>query len=513
MCGILFTNNANIENKRFVESLELMMHRGPDHIDSLILGNNIKLGHTRLKIVDLNERSNQPFWSKNKRYVMIYNGEVYNYKELAKEYKINTVTSSDTEVLVELYSILGYKMLTLLNGMFSIVIYDIKNDELFVARDRLGIKPLYYSEYKNGLIISSEISPILNLLDTIEYDDIGVRQYKKLRTFFNGHTLYDNIKMFGAGTYMLSGITKTYWKLPEEQQQPPTYEEIRELVLSSVNYRCLSDVTVGSYLSGGLDSTIIAGLSKKPDTWTIGFEEENEFRWAKLAAENFNSSHKAIVVDHKKYLETANWMIKKRREPLSVPNEVLIYLMTKQVKKKNTVILSGEGADELFFGYDRIFKWASNSKWNLEEFDKYYSYGSHDDLEIIDYALTPFMHHKTTINIVASFFQVAHLHGLLRRLDNSTMLCSVEARVPFVDHRLVERMSMVSYEFRVNNEISKYPLKQIFKDIVPSEIIERKKVGFPVPLNSVLPEHLKVSTSAMDKWLDYNLLVLQEMSI
>jgi asparagine synthase (glutamine-hydrolysing) len=509
MCGILFTNKKNISSHRFSNALSLMSHRGPDFIDSLVLDDDIKLGHTRLSIIDINERSNQPFWSQNKKYVMVFNGEIYNHKDLAKKYKINTKTASDTEVLIELFVILGVEMLNHLNGMFSIVIYDIANQDFFVARDRLGIKPLYFFKKNNDIIISSEIAPILSLIDKVEFDDVGVRQYKKLRTFFNGHTLYSNIEMFGSGTYMFSGRKKTYWALPEQQQPPPTYDEIRWLIESSVNFRCLSDVPVGSYLSGGLDSTIIAGLSGKIDTWTIGFENSNEFEWARIASNKINSSHTSIITNNREYLDVARWMVNKRREPLSVPNEVLIYLMTKSARKKNTVILSGEGADELFYGYDRIFKWASRNEWDLKEFDKYYSYGAKDDLEIVEYALEPYLHHKNSIDIVGSFFQVAHLHGLLRRLDNSSMLCSVEARVPFVDHRLVERMSMVPYDFRIKDGISKYPLRQIFKDIVPKEIIERKKIGFPVPLDSIFSNKYK-EESGMDAWLDFNLSILME---
>jgi asparagine synthase (glutamine-hydrolysing) len=167
----------------------------------------------------------------------------------------------------------------------------------------------------------------------------------------------------------------------------------------------------------------------------------------------------------------------------------------------NTVILSGEGADELFFGYDRIFNWAGNNIWDLNSFDELYSYGSHKDNEILEDVLAPFMDYGSCIEIVAAFFQVAHLHGLLRRLDNATMLCSVEARVPFVDHRLVERMAGVSFNYRIHNNISKFPLKSIFSEYLPKEIIDRKKVGFPVPLANIFSD----KNEPMDQWLQFNL--------
>ena len=180
--------------------------------------------------------------------------------------------------------------------------------------------------------------------------------------------------------------------------------------------------------------------------------------------------------------------------------------MTKKVKEKNTVVLSGEGADELFWGYDRIFRWAKDEKFlDINGFDKKYSYGSHVDNEVLDYALenNP---GKTVLKKVAYFFQIHHLHGLLRRLDNSTMLCSVEARVPFVDHRLIELLVSGTFEWKMGNSF-KEPLKRIYKNIVPTKIIDRKKIGFPVPLEELFIN--KKNNSYMDSWLEYNLDILK----
>lgn len=482
-----------------------MVHRGPDAAGNFCETGVHKLGHNRLKILDLDDRSNQPFWSKDKRYVVIYNGEIYNYKELAAKYHLDLQTTSDTEVVLSLYLLLGPKMLNLLNGMFAFIIVDTEKNSWFAARDRLGVKPLYFSRKGNGpFIIASEISPILSLLDKFNFDELGLRQYRKLRTFFNGRTAYREISMFPAGHYLLDGKFTRYWQLPEGEQPPPGDEELGELIKTAVNYRCISDVPVGSYLSGGLDSTIVAGLAEKPHTWTVGFNDCNEFEWARLAADRFDSVHSEVLIDRAEFVGLTKFMVQKRREPLSVPNEVLLYQMTKEVKKKNTVVLSGEGADELFFGYDRIFRWAANSPWSIEKFNELYSYGSNDDLEVLEDALAPFMHLKRPIDKVAAFFQVAHLHGLLRRLDNSTMLCSVEARVPFVDYRLVERLAGVSYDYRMQAGVVKAPLKRVFNKLVPSGIIQRAKIGFPVPLASIKFGGDGAGTD-MDRWLDFNL--------
>jgi asparagine synthase (glutamine-hydrolysing) len=513
MCGILLSTNPNLPKSSFIGALKLMHHRGPDasgylHID------NVQLGHQRLKIMDLDQRSNQPYRSRNKRYDIVFNGEIYNFKDLAKKYKIEQQTTSDTEILIELYSAHGPKMLNWLNGMFAFAIYDNVTKEVFVARDRLGVKPLYMNKSNGVLSLASEMSSILELTGITKFDSIGIRQYRKLRTFFNGKTAYEGIEMFPAGCYMLSGKIYKYWEFPEGEQAAPDDDELLHLITESVNQRLLSDVSVGSFLSGGVDSTIIAALSGKEHTWTVGFEKHNEFEWAKLAADDIQSHHHEVLINEDEFILMAKQMINKRCEPLSVPNEVLLHKMTSEVKNHNTVILSGEGADELFFGYDRIFRWANSIKdWDLKGFTDHYCYGTHEDMEIMEDVMRPFMHHKKPIDIVANFFQVAHLHGLLRRVDNSTMLSSVEARVPFVDyHPLIERMAGVPFNYRIHNDMVKAPLKNVFKHLLPKPIIDRKKVGFPVPLDNIF-SNSSSSLSPMDQWLKFNLSELCGSSI
>ena len=203
MCAILFTNIDRIRTNQFLESLKLMSYRGPD-ASGFFNKNNSKLGHNRLKIQDLNDRGNQPFSSQNKRYICIFNGEIYNYKKLALEHNIELKTTCDTELLVELFVMHGEKMLTMLNGMFAFLIFDKKSNNYFIARDRLGIKPLYIYNSSEGVIISSEVNAILKLIKTIELDDLGIRQYKKLRAFHNNRTIYRNISSFPPAHYFNS---------------------------------------------------------------------------------------------------------------------------------------------------------------------------------------------------------------------------------------------------------------------------------------------------------------------
>lgn len=510
MCGLLFTNDPSTSPDLFLRGLHTMDHRGPDSTGCYTAIGPNQLGHNRLAIIDLDERSRQPYTSHDGRYTIVYNGEIYNFRELAQRFRISVRTTGDTEVLIELYARLGASMVQHLNGMFAFVIVDHETNAIFAARDRLGIKPLYYHTSPDGHhTFSSEISALLELHPNTQFDEVGLRQYRKLRTFFNGRTLYRGISMFPAGSFFHDGRTYRYWELPEGDQEPPSDEELQSLVRSAVSYRSISDVPVGSYLSGGLDSTIVAGLADEPHTWTVGSTSNNEFEWARIAARRFGSQHHEVLIDDSEFLQLAKDLITTRREPLSVPNEVLLYKMTRAVSEFNTVILSGEGADELFFGYDRIFRWAASTEtFDLREFDRFYAYGAHRDDEIIEDALSPFIVRRRPISIVAAFFQVAHLHGLLRRLDNSTMRCSVEGRVPFVDHRLVERMAGVSFEYRMSDGIVKAPLKRVFTDLVPPEICNRVKVGFPVDLDSILRDYGAAGDSPVDKWFNFNLEVL-----
>ncbi len=506
MCGILFTTDPAIAPADFGAALGLMRHRGPDAAGCTARHGPAQLGHNRLSIVDLNPRSNQPFYSRDGRHVIVFNGEIYNYRELARSHGLTLRTSSDTELLLELYRRHGEKMLGWLYGMFAFVILDTFTGGWFMARDRLGVKPLYVAETKGGVIVASELAAVLRLLPEATVDEFALRQYRQLRGFFNGRTLYREVRMFPAGhCRRLDGRTTRYWALPEGERLPPGDEELDALVRSAVDYRCLADVPVGSYLSGGLDSSIVAALSNRSHTWVVGGVEENEFDWAQQVATHLGTQHRAVTVRPEQFMETARHMIRVRREPLAVPNEVLLCELTRVVKGANTVVLSGEGADELFAGYDRIFRWASAAPaWDLREFARHYCYGSQLDLDVVEDAVAPFAGRGDAYAVTSAFFQIAHLHGLLRRLDNSTMLCSVEGRVPFVDHRLVERLAGVPLAYKFGAGVVKAPLKRVFGRLLPAAVVARPKVGFPVDLDRVLPPGLPGQTP-MDRWFNFNL--------
>jgi len=505
MCGFIFSKDK--EGALFNEAFNELTFRGPDSDKSISIG-GFNLGHKRLKILDLSDAGAQPMFSHSRKHVILYNGEVYNFQELALKHGIRLHSHCDTELIVELYEKIGLGMLPELNGMFSFVILNLETREFVVVRDRLGIKPLFYSFHRGEVIFCSEVSPIKKLLGGTTIDEVGVRQYQKLRTFFRGHTIWNEIKMFPSGSIYKSstGRFEKYWELSLEEQEAPNDDELFQLVKSAVDYRTISDVPVGCFLSGGLDSSIIAALMKRVETWGVGCSEQNEFEWSQQVADNLSMPHNQILVDSGQYRGTMEEMIRVRQEPLSVPNEVLIYLMSRAAKSKNTVVLGGEGADELFFGYDRIFRWANDNQWDLRDFDTHYSYRKGGDLEVLDYVMEPYrVSSSSALKTVAKFFQLGHLHGLLRRVDFASMLASVEARVPFVDHRLVERIAGVSFNYRMHDGLVKAPLKRVFRPLVPLGIIERKKVGFPVDLGNML----SIPGAGYEEFLNLNLEILE----
>ncbi len=504
MCGILFTNDESISLSQFRKAFNLMKHRGPD-FSRIIQKKNFLIGHHRLSIIDLNKRSNQPFQLNN--HILIFNGEIYNYKNLIAEHKLNVKTKSDTEVILLMYLKYGSKCLKYMNGMFSFVIINLLNHEVFAARDRLGIKPLYWWKQNNKIIFSSEISSIVKLKNC-DLDDFAIRQYRKLRMTLKDHTFYSQIKSFPPGSYFKNNKIYKYWKLEIEDKKPPKYDELRNLIEDSIKIRKISDVPFGTFLSGGLDSSIISAVAEPNHTWTVGFHNNNEFKWSDLANKKIKSKVHKLTLNKNNFKNILNNMIKKRFEPLNVPNEVLLYALSIKMKNYNTVVLSGEGADELFWGYDRIFKWAvKKKKINYQEFDNIYCYGSNKDDEVIDFALNG-LPGKRVQDKISYFMQIYHLHGLLRRLDFSSMLASVEARVPFVDHRLVELVSGTPFAWKFKNGV-KSPLKTIFKDLLPDKIISRKKVGFPVNLNYIF--NLNENINGYDHWFNYNISKLSEI--
>lgn len=569
MCGIngIFSSVpvSDIYN-RIDKMNKSIIHRGPDAGD-IQVSNDLRnaLGHRRLSIIDINPRSTQPMYSNDNKLVVCFNGEIYNFKELKNRTDYQYKTTSDTEVVLAYSQQFGVEQfLKDSNGMFSIAVYDIANHNLYLCRDRLGIKPLYF--YFNGslLVFSSEIKGILNSgLVRAELDVASIDDYLGYRYVREPFSFFKDIHQVQAGTFISLTdnfkLSETrYWDIPQDFNMSDRYDEktiaaeFKHELESAVLGQSIADVSIGTYLSGGVDSSLLTALvashsKSKLNTYTIGFKDFNEFNYSDEVARRYSASHHKILVNHDDYMNSIKDVISYKDAPLGVPNEVLLAKMSYQLKKDITVVLSGEGADELMGGYGRIFRSPFDYENHYEnEKNTFYEYFINKYEYVPRYIRNAVLFNKnerrclfdeeisknfkTNCNEynVFSFFHKYHVKGLLQRVDTTTMLASVEARVPFLDHRLIEFVytkipyqlklfwknskseqearSLQSSEYSEVLDIPKYLLRKISYDYLPKDIIERKKVGFPVPLQAWSEELINLVREKLKKetWFNYS---------
>lgn len=543
MCGIaglLSLKNINNINGRLSRMLSVIHHRGPDADGKVVLDSHTAFGQRRLAIIDLDPRSDQPMFSERGN-IFVYNGEVYNYKDIKGNLCYSFKTQSDTEVILASIDLKGIEWtLNQSNGMFAFSYYDVSSHVMYLARDRMGVKPLYYYA-KDGLIVfGSEIKSILNSgLVKATLNENAIDEYLGNRFVRAPYTFFEDIYQVLPGHYLIVDEQchikdVEYWHLPEKFNTNSNYDEIGilnefgEMVKNSIYRRMASDVPLGTYLSGGVDSSLISAIAAmkkndKLDTFTIGFPELNEFSYAKEVAEKYNTRHHEILMTNNNFFNLMEEVIGFKDAPLGVPNEIPLAQMSRELKKYITVVLSGEGADELMGGYGRIFRSAFDYHNHPEMAHCFYDYfisiyeyvprsfrdkyikSSIDIREKCDEIIKKEFNNSSNEEAIFRFFHNYHVKGLLQRCDSTTMLASVEARVPFLDHTLIEYVyNCVPYDlklkWRSNNrrylaqeltskeysevfDTPKYLLKELAYQYLPIDIIERKKVGFPVPLD------------------------------
>ena len=574
MCGLIGTVNQIIPN--FFSLVKKLSHRGPDD-QGVYEDKKIQLGFRRLSIIDIKNGA-QPFFSKSKRYALVFNGEIYNYKYLKKILQnkgIKFKTQSDTEVLLESFIFWGKECLTKINGMFAFAIYDFKKEELTMARDRFGIKPLYYSLTNNhqGIVYSSEIKTLIetNVVEkTINLDAIS--SYLSFRYPYGVGNFFSKIEKVEPGEVLVfhngNVEKKKYWKIPliqetSESKEETLIEELEDILDLVVKDHLESDVSIGSLLSGGLDSSLITTMMNKYqknfNTFSASFDNDgyDENEYAKKISNRINSNHTNIILNSKNYFESLDKIIDHKFLPLYIPHEVALFDLFKDIKSSNKVVISGEGADEMFGGYGRVqgagfdFKKTKYfdffgkflGKKNIYNFFNAQSIFTDEKLSRKDHFYKIYnwftMSQKEKIlsektyseinqdkksqifwqnefdeirnmdenNKFIFLFQKFHLQCLLDRLDLMSMSQSVEARVPFCDHRITTFLSKIPYKYKIKwkstfskiNAIfslsdnhseklndSKYILRKISTKFIPNEITSRKKLGFPVPLDAWL---------------------------
>jgi asparagine synthase (glutamine-hydrolysing) len=541
MCGItgIYSIN-NIPNiKERVHKMNVSIkHRGPD-ASGIYVKKNLGLGHRRLSIIDTRVVSNQPMCSNSKIWHLVFNGEIYNFEEIKSQLNYNFKTNSDTEVILASLEEKGLDwFINQANGMFAIALYNSKTKELLLVRDRLGIKPLYFYNDGNNFVFSSEIKAILTsgLVDA-KFNEEAVDEYLANRYVRAPYTFFKNIFQVNPGTYLtinknLATVENKYWDIPDTFNIASEYNEeeilkgLGDELNKAIKYRLIADVPLGTYLSGGVDSSLITAITalhkkEKVNTYTIGFEEINEFNYSDIIAKKYKTEHHEILMKKEDYM--ANWerLINLKDAPLGVPNEIPLAVMSSKLKEKITVVLSGEGADELMGGYGRIYR-APFDYANEDTKESFYDYfiSKYDYVSRLmrdqlintpksyrakfDEEIKADFSKKSNEESIFKFFHKYHVKGLLQRVDMTTMQTSVEARVPFLDHNLIEfsyrnipydlklrwlneeaknkAMSMNSNQYSENLDTPKYLLRKLSYKYLPKEIVERKKIGFPVPL-------------------------------
>ncbi|AGR76383.1 asparagine synthase (glutamine-hydrolyzing) [Aliarcobacter butzleri 7h1h] len=542
MCGILGTNFLN---ERFDKSLELLHHRGPDFQNSIKIGNK-EFGHTRLAIIDLDEEANQPMIFDD--ILLVFNGEIYNYKELIHVEHLECKTKSDSEVLIRLYQKYGFDFLNKLNGMFSFCIYDMKKDLYFCARDRYGKKPFFYYFKDNKFIFSSSVKSILNLLDyKPNLNKVALSKYMQYFVSFGEDSFYQDIFKLEASTYLIYEPNKsrelqkkkyykinTYKAIKDEKQ---ALNDIEELLFKSVEYRLNSDVEVASLLSGGIDSSLISALytkisGKKINTFSIGYDEYKnycELDFAQITASHINSNHHPVEINQKEYINHFEQTLDMLEEPHGDSAAIPLNILTKEINKAGIkTVLSGEGSDEIFLGYDNYAKFLkyyefekslsneqnlflndiigalqNNTKESeylrriVKKQNLYNSFGEiYTDIQRKRlFKKVPTYKTETAKQDPVDWMSYIDLkiwlgESLLSKVDRISMGNSLEVRTPFLDFNLVNYMFSVESDIKVG-DTNKYLLKKIASKYIPETIINRTKKGFNSPFNEWLNKEYK----------------------
>jgi asparagine synthase (glutamine-hydrolysing) len=535
ICGIIYFDPQRKVTEGEIRFLnDAQIHRGPDD-EGLFLKDNIGLGHRRLSIIDI-EKGHQPIFNEDRSVVTLLNGEIYNFQEIRNELKgfgHRFVTDTDTEILVHGYEEWGLgNLLKRCNGMFAFCLYDIRHERLFLVRDRLGKKPLYYAVREDGLIFASEIRGMVSGgFVRKEINPLALNHYVRLHYSFGEESLLKGIKrvMPGHLIHIDWQRRKTdnarYWLLEKKRTEGASFPELCDrlyhLLDDSVRLRRIADVPVGTFLSGGLDSTLVTGLLAQRiqplDTFSIGFEESgfDESSDSSLASSHYRTNHHPFLLTAKAFADLLQEVLIRVDEPVADAACIPTYWLSREARKTVKVVLTGEGADELFAGYDYYQEIPprpsiSSGRVGLSESP------DRDGLPVsqlsrIPFALSENVHPKIihpdlrVQDSLQSFYQalqknyrihdgscldeaqMADIGGwlvddILMKLDKMSMLHSLEIRAPFLDYRLVEFAFTVPDRHRIYEGIEKYILRETFREFLPGAIYQKKKQGFNLPL-------------------------------
>ena len=566
ICGIYYRDTEKtVQNSVLRKMADTIIHRGPDE-DGYYIRDNVGLAIRRLKIIDLDTGS-QPITDVTNRYTIVFNGEIYNYLELRKEL-VNAgytfKTKSDTEVILYAYIHWGITCLDKFNGMFAIAIYDKYNRSLFLARDRMGIKPLFYIETKDSFLFGSEIKCILQHPDIERnIDRKGLYSHFMMNYIPENRTLFQGIKSIPPGYYCQVTLTNLsliqYWEITPICDRTINFESAKqqfmELFQDAIKLRLRSDVPLGVFLSGGIDSSSITAIASQLNStpihsFSIGFEEESfdESRYSRMVSKHIGTEQHHMIVKPD-IMNILPKIINHMEEPTADSSAVPVYYLSEFTRQFVTVALSGDGADELAAGYEtysadylaRMLRWipqpinntiANLSKLMPVSFDKYsfsmkwnrFFRGIQKDDSNTHFLWRaiwypdemPFLLPDEPYNIEQQLLNDYHSHfekypaadlltkalyadstyylpnDMLIKVDRMSMANSLEVRVPFLDHRLVEFFFKIPSQLKLHHLINKkYLIKQAMTSHLPQEILKRPKAGFNTPISLWFLNELK----------------------
>ena len=520
ICGELKFDGQPPDKDVLRRMLARLERRGPDHEGQYIDG-RVAFGHRRLSVIDLSAASNQPWVDPDNSLALVFNGAIYNYKELRTELigkGFSFSSEGDTEVVLKAYAAWGESFATRLHGMFAIAIWDGKQQQLVLVRDRFGIKPLYYSRERHGFRFASNPQALLAAgnVDT-GIDPVALHHHFSLHAVVPApRTLLKGVRKLPPAHMMVLAADGSdrefpYWQLDASSLQPlPTEDEwleaTRAALLKAVRRRrVIADVPVGVLLSGGLDSSLLVALLAEHGgndllTFSVGFEDHpheqgNEFEFSNQVVERYATRHHKIHIPNHEVLERLPEAIDHMAEPMVGQDAIAFFLLAERVSQHVKVVQSGQGADEVFAGYFWYPQMQQARGTDLERFRAFYFDRDHDEyLRMIapayagpDYTSALVETRLQAVDSDDYLNRVLHfdvttliVDDPVKRVDNMTMAWGLEARVPFLDHELVELAIRMPSELKLR-EHGKHPLKQLARGLVPDAVIDRPKAYFPVP--------------------------------
>jgi asparagine synthase (glutamine-hydrolysing) len=575
MCGITgiyaFNQVGSFYMVNLAKAIDSLARRGPD-ARGYFMDDNIGLGHRRLSIIDTGYVSNQPLYNESKRYVIVFNGEIFNYKELKKELTDKGVTfqtESDTEVLLQYFILEKEKCLDRLLGFFAFAIYDKEDQSLFIARDRMGVKPLLFYKDEDKFIFSSEMKSLLAYNIPKVLDEVSLYQYLQLNYVPKENSIFKNIYKLQPGEFIhikdKQVTQKKYYqisysenKINREISFDSAKEKFLELLEDSVRMRLVSDVPLGAFLSGGTDSSAIVALATRHtnhlNTFSIGYKDEpffDETKYANLVAKKFKTNHTVFSLTnddlHENIFEVLNYL----DEPFADSSALPFYILSRKTSEKMKVALSGDGADEVFAGYNKYYGeyqirtggwktealktlypvlqklpksrngffsnkirqyhrfaegalmtpkeryWRWSTVMSEKEVSKLFSSEFLSKINLENYKArksncTSSLSNPGSLNeVLLSDVNMVLPGDMLFKADMMSMANGLEVREPFLDHRLVDFAFSLPVEYKIDHLLKKKLVRETFRELLPIELYNRPKKGFEVPLVKFYKKELR----------------------